>query len=121
MSDSDGKDDALYPASFASLKPEQEALVVATYRVHHLCLELGHHSFAECNTVGRKRLQPNGKPQVLVRNPALSAERLQRESPSWIEDIRRKTVRFQAHPFGHVQDPSIHRRTKDAERNRPAP
>src|SRR5215471_3022748 len=116
VSNSDSEHNASCLASLSGIQLQGETACCALDADHHFVFELGHHPVLEGETVGCECIQAHGKPHVGVGNATLRTKLLQSEGAIRIVDVRCEAVRLQAHTFGHVRDPRVHRWTEDPER-----
>ena len=102
---------------FAVVQSKIESVLQTFDAEHKLVFELWNHSVPESHAVGYKGVKLYRNAAVRVLDPAFFAKLPQREGFIRIVNVRRKTVGFKQHAFGHMLSPAVHGLTKDAERD----
>ena len=114
MRDSYGQHQPLSLYFFAGLERQQEAFEDANHADHVRFFEFWNQSFAECQTVTGKRIQPHRDVGVVIVDTTFGAKILERKLAAGSVKIRGKTIRLEHHAFGHVIAPAVHRASENA-------
>ena len=82
-------------------------------RGHEPSFDVGHQLSLEALAILDERVERDRGRQIMIREPVLQTELLEREASGWIAEVRCATARFQKHAGRHAR-PRAHRLAKDA-------